>query len=91
MRSEELLEEMKTVVNDDGVIGAGTEKQKDDRVIAMGLAIQAWQDGLLPDLYERRWTRAEHFAKTQALQQKGSVLQSHLSDWLQRFQPRIEQ
>ncbi|HYR42908.1 MAG TPA: hypothetical protein VER98_07795, partial [Terriglobia bacterium] len=90
MRSEELLEEMKTIVNDDGVIGAGTEKQKDDRVIAMGLAIQAWQDGLLPDLYERRWTRAEHFAKTQALQQKGSVLQAHLSDWLQKFQPRIE-
>lgn len=86
IRSEALLEEMKTITNGDDGIGAGSSRQKDDRVIATALAIQAWQDGLLPDLYERHWTRAEHFAKTQALNQNGSVFQSHLSDWLQRFQ-----
>jgi hypothetical protein len=91
IRSAQLLEEMKTIVNDEGNIGAGTDKQKDDRVIAAALAIQAWQDGLLPDLYERRWTRAEHFAKTQALQQKSGVLQTHLSDWLAKFRPEMQQ
>lgn len=91
IRSDALLEEMKTVTNEDGVIGAGSSRQKDDRAVATGLAIQAWQDGMLPDLYERRWTRAEHFAKTQALKQGGSVLTHHLSDWLQRFKPEMEQ
>lgn len=85
VRSQGLIEEMRTITNDDGVIGAGSSRQKDDRAIAMALAIQAWQDGCLPDLYERRWTRAEAFVKTQALKQNGSIFQAHLSDWLQRF------
>jgi hypothetical protein len=91
IRSEALLEEMKTIVNADGTIGAGSSRQRDDRAIAMALAIQAYQDGALPDLYERRWTKAEHFQKTQALQQKGSVLQAHLSDWLEKFRPETRQ
>lgn len=91
IKSEALLEEMKTITNDDGVIGAGSSRQHDDRAMAMALAIQAWQDGLLPDLYERRWTRAEHFAKTTLAKTNGSVLTHHLGDWLQRFREGPEQ
>jgi hypothetical protein len=91
IRSDELLEEMKSVTQDDDVIGAGSSRQKDDRAIAMGLAIQSWQDGLLPDLYERHWTRAQAFAQTQALTKNASVLTHTLSDWLQKFKPEIQQ
>ena len=87
IKSEALLEEMKTITNEDGVIGAGSSRQKDDRAIATALAIQAWQDGLLPDLYERHWTRAEAFRQTESLKTNGSVLTRNLSDWLQRFKP----
>jgi hypothetical protein len=85
LRSEDLLEEMKTITHDDGVIGAGSSRQKDDRAIAMGLAIHCWKDTILPDLYERRWTRAEHFKQLTAMKTNGSVFQSHLSQWLSQF------
>jgi terminase large subunit-like protein len=85
MRSEDLLDEMKTITHDDGVIGAGSSRQKDDRAIAMGLAIHAWKDSILPDLWERRWTRAEHFKQLNAFKTNGSVFQNHLSEWLSRF------
>jgi hypothetical protein len=91
IRSEGLLEEMKTITNDEGVIGAGSNRQKDDRAIATALAIHAWMDGFLPELYERRWTKAEHFRAAVAQKQNGSVFQTHLSDWLSRFQPHPEQ
>jgi len=86
IRSGPLLEEMKTITNEDGQIGAGSSRQKDDRVIAAALAVETWQSGLLPDLYERHWTRAEHFARSEAMRSNGSVLQAHIGDWLQKFQ-----
>ena len=87
IRSDALLEEMKTIVKGEDTIGAGSSRQKDDRAIAMALAVQAWQDGLLPDLYERHWTKVEHFKNKNIQQQNGSVFQAKLSDWLLRFQP----
>jgi len=91
IRSEYLLAEMKTIVNEDGSIGAGSTRQKDDRVVATALAIEAWQTGLLPDLYEQHWTRAEAFAKGEAMKNNKSIFNSHLADWLQQFRPRAEQ
>ena len=90
VRSEALLEEMKTITNADGVIGAGSTKQKDDRCTATALGVHAWQDSFLPELYERQWTKAEHFKQTLAFKNRGSVFQTHLSDWLSRFTPRPE-
>jgi len=86
IRSLDLLEEMKSIVNDEGVIEAGSARQKDDRAIAMGLAIQAYQDHILPDLYERGWTRASWFAEHTRLETNGSILQSRLANFLQQFQ-----
>ena len=91
IRSEELLNEMKTVTNDDGVIGAGSSKQKDDRVMGAALGVHAWQDSFLPELYERQWTKAEHFKQVQMHRNNGNVFQTHLSDWLSRFTVRPEQ
>ncbi len=85
IHSAELLEEMKTITNTDGVIEAGSSRQKDDRAIAMALAVQTWNDGLLPDLYERQWTRGAAFAQMVKLEQGGSVLSHQLGNWLQQF------
>lgn len=85
IRSLDLLEEMKSITNDEGVIAAGSSRQKDDRAIAAGLGIEAWQSSILPDLYERGWTRAQHFAESQRLQSNGSVFQSHLADWISQL------
>lgn len=90
MHSVELLEEMKTITNDEGTIEAGSSRQHDDRAMAMALAIQAWSDGMLPDLYERRWTRAEFFKLTQAANQNASVLTHHLGNWLEQFRGEPE-
>jgi hypothetical protein len=87
IRSDELLDEMKSIVRKETSIEAGSSRQKDDRAIAMGLAVHAWKDALLPDLYERNWTKAAHFQHSLSLKQNGSVFQAKLSDWLQRFQP----
>jgi hypothetical protein len=49
VNSIECLEEMKTIVRDNGSIAAdGTGK--DDRVLGMGLAVVAWNDMLMNDL-----------------------------------------
>jgi hypothetical protein len=90
IRSEALIDEMKTITNADGVIGAGSTRQKDDRAIATALGVHAWQDSMLPELYERQWTRAEAFKQTLARQNNGSVFQTHLADWLSRFKERPE-
>lgn len=89
VRSRELIDEMRTVTNQDGIIGAGSQRQKDDRAVTAAMAVECWQ-ALMQELFERHWTRAEHFAKLAALENKQSIFQAHLSDWLQRFQPQIQ-
>jgi hypothetical protein len=91
IRSEALLDEMKTITNADGVIGAGSTRQKDDRAMATALGVHAWQDAFLPELYEKQWTKAEHFKQSEAQKRNGSVFQNHLSDWLSKFTARPEQ
>lgn len=49
IRSTRLLDEMRHVVRDDGFLGA-PDREKDDRVLASGLATIAWQDRLRPKL-----------------------------------------
>ena len=73
IRSEALLDEMKTITNADGVIGAGSTRQKDDRVIAAALGVHAWQDAFLPELYERQWTKAERFKQNHQWRQPGET------------------
>jgi hypothetical protein len=54
--SMELLEEMKTVVREDGFLGA-PGRSKDDRVIASALAVVAWAEQVQPRLIVGRITR----------------------------------
>ncbi len=54
--SEELLEEMKTIVRDGGSIQA-TGRNKDDRVIASGLACAAYAEQVQPRLIQMKLTR----------------------------------
>jgi hypothetical protein len=55
--SMELLEEMKSVVRDQGSIAA-YGRNKDDRVIATALACVAYAEQLMPKLMQMRMTRA---------------------------------
>ena len=55
--SMELLEEMKSVVRDNGSIAA-YGRNKDDRVIATALACVAYAEQLMPRLMQMRMTRA---------------------------------
>ncbi|CAB4151961.1 Terminase RNaseH-like domain containing protein [uncultured Caudovirales phage] len=54
--SEDLLEEMKTIVRDSGTIQA-SGRNKDDRVIASALAAAAYAEQLQPRLIQMRLTR----------------------------------
>jgi hypothetical protein len=54
--SEDLLEEMKTIVRDSGTIQA-SGRNKDDRVIASALACAAFAEQLQPRLIQQRITR----------------------------------
>jgi len=54
--SEELLEEMKTIVRDGGSIQA-SGRNKDDRVIASGLACAAYAEQVQPRLIQMKLTR----------------------------------
>lgn len=56
INSEDCLAEMKNVVRDDGVIGA-PGRGKDDRVIAQGLAMVAWNDFIRVPLIRQGYTR----------------------------------
>jgi len=55
--SMDLLEEMKTIVRDNGSIMA-SGRNKDDRVIATALAVAAYEEQLKPRLIAQRHTRA---------------------------------
>jgi hypothetical protein len=52
-RSEGLVEEMKSVVREDGSAPAAPDGQPDDRVIAAALAVLAWNDQLRQHLLNR--------------------------------------
>jgi len=56
VRSMDLLEEMKTIVREDGFIGA-PGRAKDDRVIAAALACVAYAEQVQPRLISARLTR----------------------------------
>ena len=54
--SMDLLEEMKTIVREDGFLGA-PGRSKDDRVIATALATVAWAEQVQPRLIANYVTR----------------------------------
>ena len=56
VKSEDLLEEMKTIRRDGGSISA-PGRSKDDRVMAAGLAAAAYAEQVQPQLIARRITR----------------------------------
>jgi hypothetical protein len=56
VRSEDLLDEMKTIRRDGGTISA-PGRSKDDRVMAAGLAAAAYAEQVQPQLLARRITR----------------------------------
>ncbi len=55
-RSMDLLEEMKSIVREDGFLGA-PGRNKDDRVMASALAVMAWAEQVQPRLIAARVTR----------------------------------
>lgn len=56
IRSAELLDEMKGVKRKDDEIGA-EGRQKDDRVVAMAMAVHCWDDKVVPMMSARKRTR----------------------------------
>ena len=62
VRSIDTIEEMKTIVRDDGSIMA-SGRNKDDRVIAAALAVAAFEEQLRPRLIANRITRASSRAQ----------------------------
>jgi len=56
IRSHELLDEMKGVKRKEDEIGA-EGRQKDDRVVAMAMAIHCWDDRVIPQMSARKRTR----------------------------------
>jgi hypothetical protein len=59
--SMDLLEEMKTIVREDGFLGA-PGRNKDDRVIASALAVVAWAEQVQPRLITNYVTREKQAA-----------------------------
>jgi len=58
IRSLELLEEMKSVVQDGSFIGADTSRGKDDLTVATALACAPWSESMMHRLAQMRLTRA---------------------------------
>jgi hypothetical protein len=79
VRSKELLDEMKNVVQEDGAIGA-PGRGKDDRVIGAGLATMAWQDFIRMRLVAAGVTKQKAAARA-----AGSPERNPVSDYLKRI------
>lgn len=83
VRSEELLEEMKTIRRDGGTIAA-PGRSKDDRVMATGLAAAAFAEQVQPQLLVRRITR-DVSQKQQDYTPEELTVGRNVSDYLRRI------
>jgi hypothetical protein len=86
IRSLDLIEEMKSVErNEDDEIAAGGSG-KDDRVIAMALAVHCWDDRVVPTMSARKRTREfEYNRRKLTLQDMSSLyMKAQFEDMLQR-------
>jgi hypothetical protein len=81
--SMELLEEMKTIVREDGFIGA-PGRAKDDRVIASALAVVAFAEQVQPRLIAAKITREISKAQEDYTPEQISVGRN-VSDYLKRI------
>jgi hypothetical protein len=88
IRSLDLVEEMKSVErNEDDEIGAGGSG-KDDRVIAMALAVHCWDDRVVPTMSARKRTREFEYARRRLTIQdmRSLYMKTQFEDMLKRKQ-----
>ena len=83
IRSMDTLEEMKTIVREDGFIGA-PGRAKDDRVIACALATVAWAEQVQPRLLMAKITR-EISHKQEDFTPEQVAVGRNVSDYLKRI------
>ena len=83
IRSMDTLEEMKTIVREDGFLGA-PGRSKDDRVIAAALATVAWAEQVQPRLIAQKLTRTISQAQDDYTPEQLSVGRN-VSDYLKRI------
>ena len=83
IRSMDTLEEMKTIVREDGFLGA-PGRSKDDRVIAAALATVAWAEQVQPRLIAQKLTRSISQAQDDFTPEQLSVGRN-VSDYLKRI------
>jgi hypothetical protein len=81
--SLDLLEEMKTIVRDNGFLGS-PGRSKDDRVIASALACVAYAEQVQPKLIAHRITREVNKAQEKMTPEEVSVGRN-VSDYLKRI------
>ena len=83
VRSMELLDEMKSVVRDGGTIAA-YGRNKDDRVMATGLACAAYAEQVQPRLIQARITRAQQETEERIVA-SGNPVNQNVSNYLKRI------
>jgi hypothetical protein len=83
IRSMDTLEEMKTIVREDGFIGA-PGRAKDDRVIACALATVAWAEQVQPRLMMQKITR-EVSHKQEDYSPEEVAVGRNVSDYLKKI------
>ena len=83
VKSMDTLEEMKTIVREDGFIGA-PGRAKDDRVIACALATVAWAEQVQPRLVMQKITR-EISQKQEEFTPEQVAVGRNVSDYLKRI------
>ncbi len=86
--SDELIEELRYVTRQGSYIGVGSSKQKDDRAIAMALAIEVWLKSAIQELYDVRMTRTEAWRLEES--QNPDVLKFTVQNFMSQFRPDIE-
>ena len=83
VRSSEMVNEMRNVVNDKGVIGA-PDRAKDDRVIAGALAHWIWLQGVKNQLFAQKITYANAQRRANAQFTTMNAVQSSVFNYLKR-------
>jgi len=81
--SMDLLDEMKSVVRDGGTIAA-YGRNKDDRVMATGLACAAFAEQVQPRLIQNRVTRRTEQVKQEIIE-NGSSVNKNVTNYLERI------
>lgn len=83
VKSAELINEMRNVVNDEGKLGAAG-RAKDDRVIAAALAHWPWAQSIKSHLFMQKLTYSNVQRRTQQAFQPGNSIQNAVSSYLRK-------